>query len=144
ELTLADLEARAARIVAYYRDAGYLLARVYLPPQTIEGGRVHIAVDEGRYGEIILDNRSRLHPETAKRFFGSLHPDKAIRRQPLERSLRLASDLPGVRVQSVLSPGTRPGTSDLIVTLEDTSALTGLIVADNHGNHYAGQYRVSF
>lgn len=144
ELTLADLEALSDRIGDYYRGQGYLLARAYLPPQTIEGGRVQIAVDEGRYGDVFFENQSRLHPDTARQVFRSLKPGTAIRRQPLERSLRLVSDLPGVRVHSVLRPGTSPGTSDLIVALEDGPMLTGRVAVDNHGNRYAGHNRLSF
>ena len=144
ELTLADLEALSDRIGDYYRGQGYLLARAYLPPQTIEGGRVQIAVDEGRYADVSFENQSRLHPDTARQFFRSLKPGTAIRRQPLERSLRLVSDLPGVRVHSVLRPGTSPGTSDLIVALEDGQMLTGRVAVDNHGNRYAGHNRLSF
>jgi len=143
-LTLADLEALADRIGDYYRGKGYFLAQAYLPPQTIKDGRVQINVDEGRYGEIFFENISRLHPETARLFFRSLKPGTAVRRQPLERSLRLISDLPGIRAHSVLRPGTISGTSDLIVALEDDPILTGRIAADNHGNRYAGQNRLSF
>src|SRR5690625_4202920 len=44
EATLEDLEAMAAAITRYYRDAGYPLARAYVPAQTVEDRVVHIVV----------------------------------------------------------------------------------------------------
>ncbi|PGP54024.1 hypothetical protein CN998_33340, partial [Bacillus cereus] len=59
ELDLAGLRAAAQRITDYYQKQGYVLARAFLPPQDIENGLVRIAVVEGRYGRIEVQNRSR-------------------------------------------------------------------------------------
>ena len=45
-------ESAAARMTAYYRAHGYLVARAYVPPQQIDHGVVRIAISEGRYGAI--------------------------------------------------------------------------------------------
>ena len=59
-VSLGELQAGAARITAYYRQQGYVLARAYLPAQEIQDGQVHIAILEGNYGQITEDNTSRV------------------------------------------------------------------------------------
>ena len=66
EQDLAGLRAAADRITRYYHDQG-LSARAYLPPQEIRDGVVDIAVQEGVYDEIQLDNRSRVSDAVLRR-----------------------------------------------------------------------------
>ena len=47
EAGLADLRRIADKVKKYYRDRGYIAAYAYVPPQTIDGGNVEIAVVEG-------------------------------------------------------------------------------------------------
>jgi hypothetical protein len=61
---------------------------------------------------------------------------------PLERGLLLMSDLPGVTVQSTLTPGQQVGTSDLLVDVDDARRVQGSIDADNEGNVYTGRVRI--
>ena len=50
ELSLADLQAMAARITKHYRSRGFFVAQAYLPAQDIRDQEVTIAVSEGRLG----------------------------------------------------------------------------------------------
>jgi hemolysin activation/secretion protein len=47
-MALAEIEAVADRVTAFYRRHGYLLARAYVPEQDVVDGVVTIAVLEGR------------------------------------------------------------------------------------------------
>ncbi len=44
ELTINDISDYCQRLTSYYHDAGYVLARAYLPPQRIATGIVTIAI----------------------------------------------------------------------------------------------------
>uniref|UniRef100_E6QQ95 POTRA domain-containing protein n=1 Tax=mine drainage metagenome TaxID=410659 RepID=E6QQ95_9ZZZZ len=55
-LTLAQLDALAARITDYYHRHGYLLVRAIVPPQASQSGNVYIKVIAAHYGQIKLDN----------------------------------------------------------------------------------------
>lgn len=141
ELSVGQLQAAANRITRRYREQGYPLARAYLPAQEIEGGVVKIAVLEGRYGEIKVDNPvglggSALGPLSA------LKAGDAVQGQPLERSLLLLQDTPGVEVKSTLRPGASTGTTDLLVGLQQAPLVTGSVDMDNYGNRFVGQYRL--
>lgn len=140
-LTLADLNAMAARITERYRSSGYFVARAYLPAQDISGHVVTIAVVEGNYGKVTLRNNTRLADRVPNRALEGLEPGDVITIEPLEHRLLLLSDLPGVVVSSTLVPGERAGTSDLIVDVAPGRRITGLVEVDNAGNPYTGEVR---
>lgn len=141
ELNLAELRAVAARISAYYHARGYFLAQAYLPQQDVTAGAVTIAVIEGRYGEVRLQNESRLADNVAQARLAALDSGDIVASAPLERRLLLLSDIPGVATRSTLVPGGTVGTSDLIVQVADGRRVTGSVEADNAGNRYTGPYR---
>jgi hemolysin activation/secretion protein len=143
DLTLAELRNAAAEITAFYNRQGYFLARAYLPPQEINGGLVTIAVAEGRYGEINLRNESRLDDGLARSLLNrpALQTGEVVAIRPLERALLLLSDVPGVVVNSTLSPSARTGASDLTVDIANAPLLSGSLEADNVGDRYTGRYR---
>jgi hemolysin activation/secretion protein len=141
ELNLAELRAVAARISAYYHAHGYFLAQAYLPQQDVTAGAVTITVIEGRYGEIRLQNESRLADGVARRRLAGLESGDIVASAPLERRLLLLSDIPGVAIRSTLVPGGTVGTSDLLVDVAPGRSVTGSVEADNAGNRYTGPYR---
>jgi hemolysin activation/secretion protein len=141
QVSLGELQAGANRITLYYRAHGYPLARAYLPPQDIDGGVVQIAVLEGRYGEIQVHNNSRLR-SFALTPLDALKPGSAVQAGPLERSLLLLRDMPGVDVQSTLKPGATVGATDLSLDITSGPLISGSVDADNYGNEYTGEYRV--
>ncbi|MDE2343917.1 MAG: ShlB/FhaC/HecB family hemolysin secretion/activation protein [Betaproteobacteria bacterium] len=136
-----ELQALAARITQYYRNHGYLLARAYIPAQDITEGTLEIAVLEGRYGKIRLDNHSRIADPVLTPELALLESGQPIQSAPLERQLLLLSDLPGIAVTSTLMPGEYTGTSDLDVRVDNAPAWSGSMGFDNWGNRYTGAYR---
>lgn len=142
EQDLAGLRAAADRITRYYHDQGYLLARAYLPPQEIRDGVVDIAVQEGVYDEIQLDNRSRVSDAVLRRGLSVLRPGDPVHIDNLESRLLRLSDLPGAAVQGTLRAGAHPGSSTLLVNAAPTPLVTGSIDADNFGGYYTGEYRL--
>ncbi len=142
ELTLTDLRGMAAKISDFYHRNGYFVAQAYLPAQDIKDGLVTIAVMDGQYGKVTLNNTSRVNDGLANSLLGGLNPGDPITTAPLETRLLLLSDLPAVNVKSTLVPGAAPGTSDLIVDLTPGQRVTGSIDADNAGNRYTGAWRI--
>lgn len=141
ELTLTDLRSMASKIARYYHLHGYPLAQTYLPAQDIKDGTVTIAVLEGRYGKVTLRNSTNLSDDLANGLLRGLVSNDAVSIAPLETSLLLLSDLPGVNVRSTLVPGASVGASDLIVDVTAGQRLTGSADIDNEGNRYTGANR---
>ena len=142
QLTLAQLQAMAARITQHYRSNGYFVARAYLPAQDVSSNTVNIAVSEGVLGQVTLRNQSNLADGVARSRLAGLESGDPITLDPIENRLLLLSDIPGVIVQSTMVPGQAPGSSDLVVDIEDGRRITGSVDADNAGNPYTGEYRV--
>lgn len=140
-VSLGELQAGANRITHAYRASGYPLARAYIPAQEIDGGVVQIAVLEGRYGEVSLNNDSRV-TDAALAPLAQLKSGAAVRSAALERSLLLLADTPGVEVKSTLKPGASVGATDLLVDVQPGPLLSGSVDADNYGNRFTGEYRL--
>lgn len=141
ELTVGQLQGAANRITRLYRERGYPLARAYLPAQEIEGGRVKIAVLEGRFGQVQLNDQAGLRG-SALAPLATLQAGDAVQGKPLERSLLLLQDTPGIEVKSTLRPGTSTGTADLLVDVQSAPLISGAVDADNYGNRFVGEYRL--
>ncbi len=140
-MTLADLRGLADRVSGYYRAQGYFVAQAYLPAQDIQDGLVTLTVLEGRYGAVTVRNASRLEDGVATDLLEPV-PGDAVTIAPLERSLLLLADLPGVQVRSTLTPGASVGSSDLLLDVAPGPLVSGSVEGDNHGNRYTGRERV--
>lgn len=125
ELTVLDLHTATLAIKLHYQAKGYLLVEAIVPPQEVTDGVVEIAIVEGRYGQVLLHNRSRLRDSVATAFFRSIVPGDVITAEPFERVTLLLSDVPGVEAEVDFAPGTEIGTADLHVTLRDGARSSG-------------------
>src|SRR5215467_5283138 len=139
EVGFAELEQAAARISRYYREHGYMVARAYIPAQTITTeGLVEIAVIEGRFGKIELNNKSRVSDGIARSYFDAF-PGTLVTQPDLERKMLLLNDLPGVgSAKATLKPGAQTGESDLAVDLAKAPFATGSLEYNNQGNYFTG------
>jgi hemolysin activation/secretion protein len=141
-LTLPQLGQVVARITDYYHSHGYPLARAIIPAQTIQDGTVRIEIIEARYGQIALDNHSRVIDALLQATLTPLQSGQPISDTALDRALLLLADIPGVAVSATLKPGEAVGTSDLQVDTSATPAVTGDVALDNNGNRYTGRARL--
>ncbi len=142
-LTLAQLGEVVSRITDYYHSHGYPLARAIIPAQTVQGGVVKVTVIEARYGQVKLDNRSRVGDALLQQTLSPLQAGQVVAQAGLDRTLLLASDIPGVAVSALLKPGEAVGTSDLQVQADPTAQVAGNVAVDNFGNRYTGRARLS-
>ena len=142
ELSLSDLRGMATRIADHYHRNGFFVAQAYLPAQEIKDGVVTIAVIDGQFGKVSLNNQTNLSDGLAYGLLGDLKAGDPVVAGSLEGPLLLLSDLPGLTVKSTLVPGATPGTSDLIVDLTPGPRVSGSVDADNAGNRYTGENRI--
>ena len=142
DLSLTDLRAMAAKVADYYHNNGFFLAQAYLPAQDIKDGVVTILVQVGQYGNVTINNQTRLSNGIANSLMTGVESGNLVETAPLETSLLLLSDVPGVKVNSTLVPGAQTGTSDLNVNLTPGPLVTGSVDADNAGLPATGAYRL--
>lgn len=143
EHTLAELNAGAARITAYYRERGYVVARAYLPAQEIKDGVVVISIMEGHIGKQHVSNQSRLSDERVNGYLSGIKSGDVLQAEPINRALLLLNHVTGVGgARATLQPGASVGTSDLAIELDPSAPYTANIELDNYGNRYTGEHRL--
>jgi hemolysin activation/secretion protein len=143
EVGFADLDQAASRVSRYYRERGYMVARAYLPAQDIKDGVVEIAVIEGRFGKVDLNNTSRVRDSVVRNHLNKL-PGATVQESTLERKLLLLNDLAGVgEARASLRPGANVGETDLAVEVTPAPLVNGSIEIDNNGNRFTGANRAT-
>ncbi len=145
KLTLGDIYAAADRITTLFRNAGYLVAKVYVPAQDARGGALRLKLVPGVYGTITINNASLVRDEFLHAVIDqALAGSPLIQKDPLERAMLLVSDLPGAGMPRVaIGPGQAPETSDFAFSVPEARRADGYWVADNFGSPWTGRVRTS-
>lgn len=146
-LSHAELQALAARVTAGLQAQGYLLARAYLPRQDLSAGALEIAVQLGR----LQDGPARIQvltPDAAlaerlRAIAEAALPDGDLRAEQLDRALLLINDVPGVLARGALEKGDQPGSSRLLIKVDELPAWGASALVDNFSNRYTGDWRSS-
>lgn len=141
EVTFAEFSGYVEQVTRYCRQHGYPSAAAYLPVQEAVGGAVKIKVIPGRYGEIKIENNSRMSDDVIRGFLNGLKPGDIVRTPTLETALYGISDVSGTRAVALLSPGAEFGTSNLTVRVESSKSSSTIAYAENYGSKASGRYR---
>lgn len=141
-ITLADLYAIANKLTLKYRNDGYILTQVVIPPQEIGNGVPRLQVVEGYVDKITVsraDPSSPVDMDNIQSYARRINFDNGpLNVRKLERELLLINDLPGVTARSVLSPSaSKTGAADLTIIL-DYDPVDAIISANNFGSRYLG------
>jgi hemolysin activation/secretion protein len=139
--TMTQLNATLTALTRYCRQHGYPAAAAYVPAQESSDGMITIKVIPGRYGEVKIDNRSKLKEGVIQGFVKKLKSGDIIRTGKLETTLYSISDVSGTKAVGVLSPGKDFGTSDLTVRIEKGKGTSTVLYVENYGSKDTGQYR---
>lgn len=132
----------AAQVISeHYRQAGYLVARAYVPEQEITDGTVRIAVIEGAIGEIRIQGDQPVKYPVAARRMERLANSGVVNEPDLEYGALLINDLPGTGASVALVPGSEPGRSDVEVTLADKGTWDFAVDYNNFGTPVTGEHR---
>lgn len=109
----------ATKLEGLYREKGYFLTRVFIPPQPISNGRVKVTVIEGFIEDITVEGLDAGTQRAVRAALEPLLQHKPIDLPSLERRLLILNDMPGIGGTSVLRQGATLGGSSLIITLEE-------------------------
>lgn len=144
-VTLSDVYAIANALTTKYRNDGYILTQIVVPPQTINTGTVKLQVVEGFIDQIAVEGElGEREAALVKNYADNMRTNGILNAREMERNLLLINDLPGVTARSVLSPSkTVIGASDLTVLVERDS-FDGAVEFNNHGSRYLGAYQGIF
>lgn len=136
EISGSDIFGLAQALTAYYRNAGYFLSLVIVPPQTLTDGRLTLRVIEGYVHEVYIEGDERVRKELAA-IGEEIKSIRPLRAEVLERYLLIANEFPGTQLRSVLTPSDVPGAADLTL-IAKIKNVEGFASIDNFGTRYLG------
>ncbi|MES2219329.1 MAG: ShlB/FhaC/HecB family hemolysin secretion/activation protein [Pseudomonadota bacterium] len=144
QITLTDLQNMVHQVTTKYREAGYILTRAILPPQVIKDGVVQVQIIEGFVSGVKINgDMGRLQP-LLQSYGDHIMQSRPLQIHVLERYALLANDLPGVSVQTVITPSkTVPAGADLTLVVVSRRHLSGFVTYDNYGTRYIGPDEVA-
>lgn len=144
-VTLGEIQTFANNISLKYNKAGYLLSQAIIPEQTIKDGVIKIKIIEGFIDRVIIQGDvSEKTKALMQRYGNKVVGKKPLNVHELESTLLLANDVPGITVQSVITPSkTVPNAAELTLLVQhDYVDGTSYITYDNRGTRYIGPTRV--
>lgn len=138
-VSLADVYAIATALTTHYRNNGYILTQVIVPPQTIDGGIVHLQAVEGYIDNVTVEGKDKENAlKLIRAYAAGLKTGKPLNVRDLERQLLLINDLPGVEARSVISPSpSATGGADLRIIVE-RDPFEAVVSVNNYGSRYLG------
>jgi hemolysin activation/secretion protein len=137
-VTAADIFALAGAIQRKYRDDGYFLATVIVPPQRVADGRIRLRAYEGSIANMVVEGDVGPVIEQARAYLAKIgRGGQAINLRDIERYLLLTEDIPGIKTKAVLRPGKQPGEAELAIELS-RKAWDAYYALDNRGSRFTG------
>jgi len=141
EITGNDVFDLARALTAMYRNAGYILSQVFVPPQSLSEGTLRLRVIEGYIANVRIEGDPSVGQALAE-LGEKIKASRPLHASVLERYLLIANELPGVQLRSVLAPSQTLGAADLtlIATVKKDE---GFVALDNYGSRYLGPGQLS-
>lgn len=143
-VSLAQIYYAASRIEAIHARAGYILARISVPPQELrDGSALRLTVTDGFIESIDVSQlptriRAAVHARTRK-----LEGRGHLTLRDIEEPLLIASQVPGLTLRSTLMRGAQAGGTRLILEGEHRP-VTGALTLDNNLDPSLGRWGVTF
>jgi hemolysin activation/secretion protein len=132
KVTLDALRDSTNKLEARYKEQGFFLVRVFIPPQQVNNGIFKIKVVEGYVNDVFVEGPDDKMNARIVAFTKQLSKVRPLTLSALESVLLLMNDLPGVSGTAVLRQGAELGASDLLVTV--TPADTSQTLTVGNGN----------
>lgn len=142
--TFQDVLDAAAALRRRLGELGYFIADVVVPEQDVTNGMIELIVLEGRIGQVSVEYAPDvlIDRKIIEGYLSTLREGDLVRTRTVERALFLVNDLRGVSATSTFKPGAKPGTADLVVTVEKTPLISGYFDADINGASASGKQRI--
>lgn len=145
EISGSDIQDLASSLTAMYRNAGYILSLVVVPPQSLEDGTLTLHVVEGYIDRVSVQAEEGVSAHVRARLAEvgeKIRASRPVEAGVLERYLLIANDFPGVGLRSVLAPSQAPGAADLTL-VASIKKVEGFASLDNYGSRYLGPNQIS-
>ena len=142
EVNFRDLEFVANEIKGLYLKEGFVTTIVYIPQQDISAGRVEIKIVEGKIGEVKIEGNKWFSSSLLSRYFHSKEKE-ILDSSKIQKDLLRLDKNPDLEVRAVIEKGKEPGTTDIILKVEDKFPYHVGATVDNQGSRTVGKVRGS-
>ncbi len=140
--SLASVERVVFIVQNYLRLTGRRFATVYLPPQDLKDGSVRIVVQSAKLeGAVRVEGATHFSPAQYAGVLG-IAPGEPLDGADFGEAIDRLNRNPFRRASVVVEPGTQPGTSKLVLRLDEKPPLAFNAGADNSGTAATGQSRI--
>lgn len=136
----ADINAMIGRINAIYAERGIVSARAIVPPQTVEDGVLQVRLVEGRLGELLIEGARSVKQEFISRRL-PVAEGQVVDVPRLREDLTRLNRTSELVLQSALRAGQAPGTTDLLLSVQEPARWDGQLFVDNLGTDTTGENR---
>lgn len=136
-LGVGDIEKILAEITSYYIHLGLVTTRAYLPPQDLSQGQLNILVIEGSIEKIDIEDGDKNSVS-----IDNIFPNGAgelLNLRDLEQGIDQINRLRSNNARLDIQPGSKPGTSRVVVKNEVNSPYYLNISFDNQGSRSTGR-----
>ena len=133
----------ADKLQERYREDGYLLARVIVPPQNVSDGIYKLQVVEGYVESILVEGDAGPVIQRVEAYLRQVVDVRPIDSATMERFLLLANDLPGVTVAGVLQQGTDNVGGARLVVKAQRKPFDAVAWVNNRGSRFTGRSRAA-
>jgi len=140
--TMATLNKISRDVIAYYRREGFPVVNVVVPRQTVRDGVVQFVVTEAKIGKVIVEGAKWFNPDKFKNEVSLREGDKVDGDQ-LQEDVRWLNTNPFRSTDLAFQPGEEPGTTDVILEVNDRMPLRFFFTYDNYGIDATGKNRLS-
>ena len=147
QIRFSELQDVTAALRNLYAKNGRV-AQANIPPQEIQDGVILINIVEGKLGAVIVEPSQegqalRTQPDHVQGYFKRSDEGKEyIDTRPLNRSLLLINELPGVKATGGFEAGSTAGESNFRVKLDDGPLFAGQASISNAGSASTGVTQV--
>lgn len=146
-LTFGEIQSVAKLITKLYASKGFFLASAIVPKQEVNDGVIKIFINEGSLDPSdpirIKNNQLRLKEESVKAYFQWAIKGGVLNQSSLERSILNLNDNPGITSSANLEPGSKPGTTRVVMDVNEGPLFDANLSTDNYGGRYTGSERLS-
>jgi len=140
--TLSVLDKVCRDVIDYYRQEGFPVVNVVVPRQTVREGAIQFLVMEARVGKVIVEGARWFNPDRLKSEVSLREGDKVDATQ-LQEDIRWLNNNPFRQANLAFQPGEEPGTTDVILEVNDRLPLRFFFTYDNYGIDLTGKNRLS-
>jgi hemolysin activation/secretion protein len=142
KIGLTEIRLAADALERKYRERGFFLARVFIPPQQLKEGMFRVQVIEGHISQVYVEGTDAARSSLVEAFAQQITSLRPLDLGSLERLLLLINDLPGVSATAVLRPGAELGSSELLLSVMPLGDLH-MLSFNNTGSRTTGPYSLS-